>query len=90
MMKKLVVVAGLLGALSAVNARANGTAVEQTEAVEGEQSVLHEEWQFLGCVHSRHECRHEASHHGYHHSYAVRDHHVCHDHRHPVACYGKN
>lgn len=43
---------------------------------------------FLGCVSSRHECADEARQHGYHHSRAIRDHHTCHDHHAPLACYG--
>lgn len=47
-------------------------------------------WVFLGCASSRRSCRHEAQHHGYHHYRAVRDHHTCHDHHHPYACYGRD
>ena len=62
---------------------------EPTQVSVGESAVMEiNNDEFLGCVESRRACRHEAEHHGYHHSRAIRDHHACHDHHEPYACYG--
>jgi hypothetical protein len=93
MSKKTILLFGILCALASVGAFANNTEVSEVEQVEATDSIAnvpHDDWAFLGCVHSVQDCSHEASHHGYHHSSATYDQYACPDHHHPVACYGVN